>query len=87
MDIGIADGVHAYGDDAVPLLADTQGFRGALLLVDEVTGHVIIEAIWRGPPDLAASRGDVRADLAESAGWVIRALEEYGLVPNSARKA
>jgi hypothetical protein len=29
-----------------------------LLLVDEVTGHVIIEAIWRGPPDLAASRGD-----------------------------
>lgn len=49
MDIGIADGVHAYGDDAVPLLADIQGFRGALLLVDEVTGHAIIEAIWRGP--------------------------------------
>ena len=59
-------------------------FRGALLLVDEVTGHVIIKAIRRGPP---RRRGDVRADLAESASWEIRALEEYGLVLNSARKA
>jgi hypothetical protein len=62
-------------------------FRSALLLVDEVTGYAIIEAIWPGPPELAASRGTVRADLAESAGWVIRAPEESGLVFNPTRKA
>jgi hypothetical protein len=66
MDIGIADGVHAYGDDAVPLLADTQGFRGALLLVDEVTGHVIIEAIGR--PAAATRRRTARPGRVGPAG-------------------
>jgi hypothetical protein len=59
MDIGIAEGVHAYGDDALPRLADTQGFRGALLLVDGVTGHVVIEAIWRLPRRRTARPGRV----------------------------
>jgi hypothetical protein len=62
----------------------------ALLLVDPVTGHTISETMWPDPQGLAASRGvaaAVRAEMAEPAGWVIRAVEEYGIVFSSARKA
>jgi hypothetical protein len=52
---GVADAVEAYGDTAVPELAETEGFRG-VLLVDRDTGHLISETIWRNPQALAASR-------------------------------
>jgi len=86
----VDDGVHAYGDTVVPWLADAVGFGGALLLADPATGHAISETMWPDPQRLAASRGvaaAARAEMAESAGWVIRAVEEYGLVFSSARKA
>jgi hypothetical protein len=51
---------------------------------------LISEVIWRNPQALAASRSAAaaaRVAMVESAGGVIRAVEEYGLVFNSARRA
>lgn len=87
---GVADAVEAYGDTAVPGLAETEGFRGALLLADRDTGHLISETIWRNPQALAASRSVAAAvwvDTVASTGCVIRAVEEYGVIFSSARKA
>jgi hypothetical protein len=83
------DAVEAYGDTAVPSLAETEGFVGSLLLVGQGTGRMISEAIWRDPPALAGSRSAaaaVRVELVESTGCVIRGVDEYGLVFNSAQK-
>lgn len=86
----VEDAVESYGDIAVPRLAETEGFCGALLLVDRSTGHSISEAIWRSTETLAGSRSTaaaVRVDTVASTDGVIRAVEEYGLVFSSARKA
>jgi hypothetical protein len=86
----VEDAVESYGDIAVPRLAETEGFCGALLLVDRSTGHSISETIWRSTETLAASRSTaaaVRVDTVASTDGVIRAVEEYGLVFSSARKA
>lgn len=72
---GVADAVQAYGDTAVLGLAETEAFRGALLLVDPDTGHLISETIWRNPQALAASRSVAAAvwvDMVASTGCVIR---------------
>ena len=50
---------------------------------------MISETIWNSPQALAASRSAaaaVRVDMVESAGCVIQAVDEYGLVFSSARK-
>jgi hypothetical protein len=86
----VEDAVEVYGDTAVPWLADSAGFCSALLLVDERTGHSISETVWRNPEALVASRGvaaAVRADTVAATDGVVRAVEEYGLVSTSARKA
>jgi hypothetical protein len=86
---GVDDAEHTYADTAVPWLADTEGFCGALLLVDRTRGHLISETIWRSHEVLAASRSvaaAVRVDAVDSTGCVIRAVEEYGLVFSSAWK-
>ncbi len=86
----VEDAVEVYGDTVIPWLADTEGFCCALLLVDWNTGHSISETMWRTPQALAASRSvaaAVRVDTVASTGCVIRAIEEYGLVFGSARKA
>jgi hypothetical protein len=83
------DAVEAYGDIAVPALAETEGFAGSLLLAGRGTGHLIGETIWRDPQALAGSRSAeavVRVEMVESTGCVIRAIDEYGLVFSSARK-
>ena len=83
------DAIEVYGDTVVPWLAETEGFLGALLFVDPSTGHSISQTIWNSPQALAASRSAaaaVRVDMAESAGCVIQAVDEYGLVFSSARK-
>lgn len=84
----VEDAVEGYGDTAVPWLAETAGFCGALLLVDWNSGHSISETIWDSPKTLAASRSvaaRVRVETVKSTGCVIRALEEYDLVFNTAR--
>jgi hypothetical protein len=86
----VEDAVEAYGDTAVPGLAETRGFCAALLLTGRSTGHLISESIWRNPQALAASRSaaaTVRVEMVASTGCVIRAVDEYGLVFSSARKA
>jgi heme-degrading monooxygenase HmoA len=86
----VEDAVEAYGDTAVPWLADTEGFCSTLLLVDDRTGHAISETLWRNSEALAATRSvaaAVRAETVAATGCVIRAVEEYGLVSTSARKA
>jgi hypothetical protein len=86
----VEDSVEAYGDTAVPWLAETDGFCRTLLLVDERTGHAISETVWQNQEVLAATRSvaaAVRVETVASTGCVIRAVEEYGLVANSARKA
>jgi len=85
----VEDAVEVYGDTAVPMLADTEGFCAALLFVDQNKGRMISETLWRTPQALAASRSAAAAVLAETAastGCAVRAVEEYGLVFNSARK-
>ena len=84
----VEDAVEGYGDTAVPWLAETAGFCGALLLVDWNSGHSISETIWDSPKTLAASRSvaaRVRVETVKSTGCVILALEEYDLVFNTAR--
>ena len=84
----VEDAVEGYGDTAVPWLAETAGFCGALLLVDWNSGHSISETIWDSPKTLAASRSvaaRVRVERVRSTRCVIRALEEYDLVFNTAR--
>jgi len=86
----VEDAVEAYGDTAVPWLADTEGFCSTLLLVDDQTGHAISETLWRNSEALAATRSvaaAVRVETVAATGCVIRAVEEYGLVSSSARKA
>lgn len=86
----VEDAVEVYGDTAVPWLAETRGFCSTLLLVDPQTGHTISETLWRDEETLAETRSlaaAVRVDTVSATGCVIRAVEEYGLVSTSARKA
>jgi hypothetical protein len=84
----IEDAVECFGATVVPRLADTGGFCGALLLVDQDTGHSISETMWDSHKALAASRGEaaaVRVETVQSTGALIRAVEEYDLVFSTAR--
>jgi hypothetical protein len=86
----VEDAVEGYGDTAVPWLAETKGFCSTLLLVDPRTGHAISETLWRDKEALVDSRSvaaSVRVDTVAATGCLIRAVEEYGLVSTSARKA
>ena len=86
----IDDAIEAYGDTAVPWLADNAGFCSALLLVDERTGHAISETVWQNAEALVASRSvaaAIRVETVEATDCVVRAVEEYGLVATSARRA
>ena len=82
--------IEAFGDSAVPLLAETPGFRSALLFADPASGHLISETVWRDPQARAASpsvAAVIRADVLDAANCLIRAVEDYSLVFSSARKA
>jgi len=80
---------EAFGDSAVPWLAETPGFRAALLLADPDSGHLISQSVWRDPRARAASPSTaavIQADVLNSSDCVIRAVEDYSLVFSSARK-
>lgn len=85
----VDDVVEVFGDSAVPSLAETPGFLGALLLTDPHSGHMVSETVWRAPQARAASPSTaavIKADVLESAGLVIRSVEDYDLAFSSARK-
>jgi len=80
---------EAFGDSAVPWLAETPGFRAALLLADPDSGHLISQSVWRDPRARAASPSTaaiIQADVLNASDCVIRAVEDYSLVFSSARK-
>jgi hypothetical protein len=86
----VEDVVEVYGDTVVPWFADAEGFCSSLLLVDWDTGHSVSATMWRTPQALAASRSlaaAVRVETVTASECVIRAVEEYGLVFDSSRKA
>jgi heme-degrading monooxygenase HmoA len=85
----VEDVTEAFGDSAVPWLAETPGFRAALLFVDPDSGQLISQTVWRGPQARAASPSTaavIQADVLNAADCVIRAVEDYSLVFSSARK-
>ena len=87
---GVLDVIDVYGDTAVPWLADTPGFRGALLFAAPARGQLISQTVWRDPAARAASPGlaeMIRSEILAEEGCEIRADEDYGLIFNSARKA
>jgi hypothetical protein len=82
--------IEAFGDSAVPGLAETAGFRSALLFADPASGPLISETVWRDPQAGAASPSVgavIRADALGAANCLIRAVEDDSLVFSSARKA
>ena len=86
---GIPDVVHVYGDTAVPWLADTPGFCETLLFADPEGGQLISQTGWRDPAARAASPSVtemIRSDLLADDDCQIRAVEDYRLVFDSARK-
>ncbi len=93
LDVGpgaVGDAIAWFGDTAVPWLADTEGFRGALLYVDWASGHLISETVWRNPQALAASRSAAEAiqrAAVEATNCEIGAAEEYRLMFSTARTA
>ena len=86
----VTDVIEAFGDSAVPQLAETPGFRSALLFADPASGHLVSQTIWRDPQARAASpsvAAVIRADVLSAGSCQIRAIEDYSLVFSSARKA
>ena len=86
----VDDVIEAFGDSAVPWLAETPGFRSALLFADTASGHLISETVWRDQQARAASpsvAAVIRADVLDAANCLIRAVEDYSLMFSSARKA
>ena len=86
----LEDAVAWYGDTVVPQLADTSGFRAALLYADWASGTLISTIGGQDPHALAASRSAARAGeiaAAEALDGVVGASREYRLVFSSARAA
>jgi hypothetical protein len=86
----VADVIEVFADSAVPWLAETTGFRSALLFADPGSGHLVGESAWWDARARAASPSVaalIRADLLEAANCLIRAVDDYRLVFSSARKA
>ena len=86
----VDDVIEAFGDSAVPLLAEDPGFRSALLFADPATGRLVSETVWRDPSARAASpsvAAVIQADVLAEAHCQIRGVEDYSLVFSSARSA
>jgi quinol monooxygenase YgiN len=85
----VDDAIEVFGDTEAPWLAEEAGCSGVLYLVDRGSGRSISETVWRDAAALAGSRSAAAAErvrAAETAGCVIRAIQECTLVHTSARK-
>jgi hypothetical protein len=88
--LGVLDVIDVYGDTAVPQLADTPGFCGALLFAAPASGQLISQTVWRDPAARTASpsvASVLRREVLAEEDCEIRAVEDYSLVFSSARKA
>jgi hypothetical protein len=80
------DAIDVVGDIAVPSLAETPGFRGALLFAHPESGRLISQTVWRDPHARAAApsvAAIIRAEVPDEAGGEIRAVADYNLVFSS----
>jgi hypothetical protein len=85
----VEDAIEVFGDTTVPWLADTKGFCRTLYLVDRSSGRSVSETVWQDALALARSRSAaaaIRAEVVSAVGGVIRAVEEYSLVVDTALK-
>jgi hypothetical protein len=85
----VEDAIEVFGDTTVPWLADAKGFCRTLYLVDRNSGRSVSESVWQDARALAGSRSAaaaIRAEVVSAAGGAIRAVEEYSLVVDTARK-
>ncbi|TVZ06604.1 hypothetical protein EAS64_04235 [Trebonia kvetii] len=88
--IHVEDAVAWYGATVVPELADTCGFRAALLYAQWDSGHLISTTVWQDPQTLATSRTTAtqgEAAAVSALDGVITASAEYRLAFSSARAA
>jgi heme-degrading monooxygenase HmoA len=86
---GVPDVIDVYGDTAVPQLADTPGFCGALLFAAPASGRLISQTVWRDPAARTASpsvASVLRREVLAEEDCEIRGVEDYSLVFSSARK-
>jgi heme-degrading monooxygenase HmoA len=83
------DVIEVIGDIAVPSLAETPGFCGALLFADPESGRLISETVWRDPDARAAApsvAAIIRAEVPDEAASEIRAVADYSLVFSSVQE-
>jgi heme-degrading monooxygenase HmoA len=86
---GVPDVIDVYGDTAVPQLADTPGFCGALLFAAPASGRLISQTVWRDPTARTASpsvASVLQREVLPEEDCEIRGVEDYSLVFSSARK-
>ncbi len=84
------DVIEVFGDTAVPWLAESPGFRAALLFAGPASGRLISQTIWADAQARAAGPSTaavIQADLLDAAGCVIRGPEDYSVVFSSARSS
>jgi hypothetical protein len=87
----VEDVTEVFEDTAIPWLAETPGFRDALLFADPDSGQLISETVWRDAQARAASPSPrvtaamIGAGVLDAADCVVRAVEDYSLVFSSAR--
>jgi hypothetical protein len=85
---GVNDVIDVFGDTVVPSLADTPGFRSALLFADPASGRLVSETVSRDAQTQAASPSAaaiIRANVLDEHDCKICAVEDYMLVYNSVR--
>jgi len=96
----VDDVIEVVGDEAVPSLSETPGFRAALLFADPASGRMISETIWRDPRARAAApsvAAIIRREFPDEAasdihgfpdegGAEIRGVADYSLVFSSIRE-
>ena len=86
----VEDAVAWYGTTVVPELADTRGFRAALLYAQWDSGHLISTTVWQDPQALATNRtaaAQGEAAAVSALDGAITASAEYRLAFSSARAA
>jgi len=65
--INVGEAVRIYQDRVVPAAREQEGFRGALMLTDPVTGEGLSISLWNSEEDMHAS---------EASGFYHRKLSE-----------
>jgi hypothetical protein len=87
--LGVPDVIDVYGDTAVPQLAETPGFRAALLFAASATGRLTSQTVWRHPAARTAGpsvASVLQREVLPEEDCEIRGVEDYSLVFSSARK-